>query len=239
MSIESAEMTKHALNAFLATSITFINEIATLCEQVGADATQVERGLKSERRVGPRAYLTPGGAFAGGTLARDVMFLSQLGETHGVPTHLLSSVKSSNDAHREWVKRRLLERLGSIDGKTIGVWGLTYKPGTDTLRRSGSVELCRWLHAQGATVRAHDPAVTQLPADLAESIHAVATALGAAERASALVVATPWPDYRGVAPDDVAARMTRGLVLDVNRFLGDTFGTHPGIEYVSVGKAHP
>lgn len=235
MSVESAEMTKHALNAFLATSVTFINEIATLCEQVGADAFEVERGLKSEARVGRKAYLTPGAAFAGGTLARDVMFLSQLGETHRVPTHLLSSIKSSNDAHRQWVKRRLLELLGSVAGKTIGVWGLTYKPGTDTLRRSSAVELCQWLHAQGATVRVHDPAVTELPASLAECMQPAGSALGATDSASALVVATPWPEYRRVSADDVAARMTRRLVLDVNGFLGDTVGTHPEIEYVSVG----
>jgi UDPglucose 6-dehydrogenase len=114
---------------------------------------------------------------------------------------------------------------------------LTYKPGTDTLRRSSAVELCQWLHAQGATVRAHDPAVTELPADLAGCIHSAASALGAAEGAAALVVATAWPEYRHVAVDEVAARMAGRLVLDANRFLGDTFGQHPGIEYVSVGKA--
>src|SRR5438034_11228971 len=111
MSVESAEMTKHAVNAFLATSVVFINEIGALCEQVGADATEVERGLKTESRIGQKAYLSPGGAFAGGTLARDVVFLSQLGQTRGVPTLLLSSVKSSNDAHRKWTERRLEQLL--------------------------------------------------------------------------------------------------------------------------------
>src|SRR5450759_2140238 len=170
MSVESAEMTKHALNAFLATSVAFINEIAALCEQVGADATEVERGLKSEARIGPKAYLSPGGAFAGGTLARDVVFLSQLGQTHGVATHLLSSVNASNDAHRLSAQNRLSQVLSGLSGRTVAVWGLTYKPGTDTLRRSSAVELCEWLHAQGATVRAHDPAVKTLPPDLAARI---------------------------------------------------------------------
>jgi UDPglucose 6-dehydrogenase len=136
MSVESAEMTKHALNAFLATSITFINEIAALSEQVGADASEVERGLKSEARIGPKAYLSPGGAFAGGTIARDVVFLSELGHARGVATHLLSSIKPSNDAHRAWAQQRLEQLLDGVSGKTIAVWGLTYKPGTDTLRRS-------------------------------------------------------------------------------------------------------
>jgi UDPglucose 6-dehydrogenase len=239
MSVESAEMTKHALNAFLATSVTFINEIAELCERVGADASEVERGLKSETRIGPRAYLSPGGAFAGGTLARDIVFLSQLGGAHGVPTHLLSSVKVSNDAHRQWATRHLAESLGTIAGKTVAVWGLTYKPGTDTLRRSSAVELCEWLHAHGATVRAHDPAVRRLPADLAVQVHATETAIDAADGAAALVIATEWPEYRQVPAGDVAARMTRRLVLDANRFLAETLGTHAAIEYLSVGKGMP
>ena len=215
MSVESAEMTKHALNAFLATSVTFINEIASLCEQVGADATEVARGLKSEARIGPKAYVSPGGAFAGGTLARDVVFLSQLGQERGVATHLLSSVKTSNDAHRSWAQRRLTQLLRGLAGRTVAVWGLTYKPGTDTLRRSSAVELCRWLHEQGAIVCAHDPAVKELPEEIAAHVRLAATPVDAVSGASALVVATPWP---GVPPgggesggraDDAAARARR------------------------------
>src|SRR5262249_17766884 len=159
--------------------VTFINEVAALCEQVGADATDVERGLKSEARIGPHAYLSPGSAFAGGTLARDILFLSQLGQTYGVATHLLSSVKASNDAHRLWAQHRLAQGL-SLPGRTVAVWGLTYKPGTDTLRRSGAVELCDWLHEQGATVRAHDPAVHRLPPNVASHVRLAHTALDAA-----------------------------------------------------------
>lgn len=236
MSVESAEMTKHALNAFLATSVTFINEIAALCEQVGADATEVERGLKSEARIGPKAYLGPGGAFAGGTLARDIVFLSELGQTHGIATHLISAVKTSNDAHRQWSIRRLQQLLGDASGQTVAVWGLTYKPGTDTLRRSSAIELCQELVAQGASVRAFDPAVKHMPPGLVDRMVLTATSLSAVEGASALVVATPWPDYREVAASDVVSRMTRTLVLDANRFLAETLGTHPQIEYVSVGR---
>ena len=237
MAVESAEMTKHVLNAFLATSVTFINEIASLCEQVGADATEVERGLKSEARVGPKAYLSPGGAFAGGTLARDVVFLSQLGQTHGVATHLLSSVKSSNDTHRQWAQRRIGQFLDPIAGKTIAVWGLTYKPGTDTLRRSGAVELCEWLADRGATVRAHDPAVTLLPPNLGGRIILADSALAAIDGAHALIVATAWPEYRQIAASDVAARLVGRLVLDANRFLGETLERAEGIDYLSVGRA--
>jgi UDPglucose 6-dehydrogenase len=237
MSVESAEMTKHALNAFLATSITFINEVATLCERVGADASDVERGLKSETRIGPRAYLSPGGAFAGGTLARDVAFLSALGQSRGVATHLLSAIRTSNDTHRRWAQERLEQLLNGVSGKTIAVWGLTYKPGTDTLRRSNGIELCRWLVEHGATVRAHDPVVKALPPDLAGDVTLADGALSAVTAASALVVSTPWPDYRAVAAADIVRHMKRTLVLDANRFTADTLGSQPRIEYVSVGRS--
>src|SRR5688500_17528797 len=102
MSVESAEMTKHAINAFLATSVTFANEVATLCERVGADAKEVERGLRTERRIGALAYVAPGGAFAGGTLARDAAFLRQLGTSTDRPTPLMDGVLASNSAHRLW-----------------------------------------------------------------------------------------------------------------------------------------
>lgn len=237
MSVESAEMTKHALNAFLATSVTFINEIATLCEQVGADAKEVERGLKSEARIGPRAYLGPGGAFAGGTLARDVVFLSQIGAGYALPTHLLAAVKASNDAHKGWAGRRLAALLGDLRGATVAVWGLTYKPGTDTLRRSSAVELCLWLAEQGARVQAHDPAVRALPADLAGRLELRAAPLDALAGAAALVVATEWPEFRDITAEALLAAMPAPVVVDANRFLLRTLGSDPRIRYASVGKA--
>jgi UDPglucose 6-dehydrogenase len=237
MSVESAEMTKHALNAFLATSIAFINEVAVLCERVGADASEVAGGLKSEARIGPGAYLSPGGAFAGGTLARDVVFLSQLGRSNHVPTEVLSAVKTSNDAHRQWAARRLSDLLGDVNGKTIAIWGLTYKPGTDTLRRSSAVELARWLHGHGARVRAHDPAVTSLPAPLSQTLLLAADPLAAVDGADALVVATPWPVYREVDARAAAGRLHDAVVLDASRFLGATLGAVPGVRYFSVGRA--
>ena len=115
MSVESAEMTKHAVNAFLAASVAFINEIAALCEHVGADAKEVERGLKSEQRIGPKAYLSPGAAFAGGTLARDIAFLSEAGAKHGEPLYLLNAVRASNDAHKQWLQKKLQRAGGPLE----------------------------------------------------------------------------------------------------------------------------
>lgn len=237
MSVESAEMTKHALNAFLATSVAFINEVATICEHVGADAKEVERALKSEKRIGPGAYLGPGGAFAGGTLARDVVFLADAGLKAGIPTNLISGVKSSNDAHRGWAKRRLRELLGDLRGQRIAVWGLTYKPGTDTLRRSAAIELCRSLVEQGAKVSAHDPAVKSLPADLAASICLAGDPLAAIKGAAALVIMTEWPEYRQIESSAIVEALGGKLVLDVNRFLVKQLGEDPRIIYATVGKA--
>src|SRR5439155_14089274 len=121
VSPESAEMIKHALNSFLAGSVAFINEVARVCELVGADARQVEAGLKSDVRIGRRAYLSPGPAFAGGTLARDVSMLSELGKQFGEKLALIPAIKQSNDQHKEWALLKLQRLLADVKGKTIAV----------------------------------------------------------------------------------------------------------------------
>jgi UDPglucose 6-dehydrogenase len=235
MSVESAEMTKHAINAFLATSVTFMNELSTLCEATGADAKEVERGLKSESRIGPKAYLGPGSAIAGGTLARDLQFLSDIGLRSHRPTHLIAGVKASNEAHKSWAGRKLTERLGSVSGKRVGVLGLTYKPGTDTLRRSSAVELCLWLTGQGAAVSAYDPAVKELPPDLTKSIRLVGSVDQLLKDAEAVVVATEWPVFRDITADGVATQMRNPVVIDPNRFLYATLGKDARVSYDAVG----
>ena len=153
MSSESAEMTKHALNAFLATSVTFINEMSRICEAVGANAKDVERALKSETRIGTGAYLSPGAAFAGGTLGRDMRFLTLLAKHWKVEAPLCHGVLASNDAHKEWLRDSVTKALLGTDRPVAAVLGLTYKPGTNTLRRSSSLELCQWLHGQASLSR--------------------------------------------------------------------------------------
>lgn len=236
MSIESAEMTKHALNAFFALSITFINEIASVCERVGADAKEVEKGLKSEARIGPKAYLGPGAAFAGGTLARDVEFLNQLAHENGLKTPILSAVRLSNEEHKHWPARRLQEKLHNLDGKVIAVLGLTYKPGTDTLRRSSAVELCEWLLEQGSTVHAHDPAISALPDELHGSIQLKKSIREAVNGANAVVVATEWPEFNEITAEQLTTWMQRPIVLDANAFLKKNLANEKKIDYLTVGK---
>jgi len=234
MSVESAEMTKHAINAFLATSVVFANEIASICEMVGADAKEVERGMKSEQRIGPKAYLSPGGAFAGGTLARDIEFLKVVSQDHQLTIPLLESVKASNDLHKSWVCRKLKSILPSMDGVVVVVWGLTYKPGTDTLRRSLAVELCNWLIEQGAKVRVHDPVVKELPQKWNGLVQRFDEALGALDGGQVLLVGTEWPEYKEISKDSVAGIAPGLVVLDPNRFLSP-LGTAAALRYVAVG----
>jgi UDPglucose 6-dehydrogenase len=236
MSIESAEMTKHALNAFLANSIVFINEIAALCEQTGADAGQVSQGLKSDERIGPRAYLGAGGAFAGGTLARDVSFLTKAATELGLNAPLLHSIRESNDLHKNWPRRTLEFLLGSLERKTVAVLGLTYKPGTDTLRRSAAVELCVWLYGRQASVRAFDPAVKCLPEELGRHIQLQTSAIEALKGADAAVVATEWPDFRELRAADLIGGMKTPIVVDANRFLAKSLEGAPPLRYVAVGQ---
>jgi UDPglucose 6-dehydrogenase len=280
MRVESAEMTKHALNGFLATSVAFINEVAEICESVGADAEEVSRGLKSEQRIGPRAYLGPGEAFAGGTLARDIGFLRGLAKHRGLPAHVFAGVADGNAAHKHWTRRKLLELLGdahahadadgdahadadgdahadadgdahadadgdahadvggehALAGRRVAIWGLTYKPGTDTLRRSSAIELCRWLVAAGAVVRAHDPAVSVLPADLADAVELCASPLDAVATAEVLVVCTAWPDYLQVPAADLLSALTPAQIIDPAGVLRTALEPYPDVHHVRVGK---
>ena len=234
MRTESAEMVKHALNSFLAVSITFINEIARICEHVGADAAEVSVGLKSEPRIGPRAYLGAGGPFAGGTLARDVVTLSQLGARFGEPLAVIPAIKQSNDLHRGWIFRRLQCRFGELRGRTFAVLGLTYTPNTDTLRRSAAVELCQQLLAAGANVRAHDPAVRALPPELAAvRLSDLPATLADAD---AVIVCTEWPQFRTAPWPQFLPLLRQPVVVDANRFLEKPLLACGAVEHLSVGR---
>jgi UDPglucose 6-dehydrogenase len=243
MGVESGEMTKHAINGFLAMSVAYINEIASICEQTGADAIEVGRGLRSERRIGPGAYLSPGDAFGGGTLARDLQFLDDLATSHGVSAELVRGTIDSNAEHRNWSRRTLARLLGAeahesaagLSGRQIAIWGLTYKPGTDTLRRSTAIELCRWLHAGGVDVRGYDPAISALPVADSGTLRLCESPLAALAGADALVVCTPWPQFAEIAPNAVVAAMAEPVVIDASGFLAATLEGRTDVRYARVG----
>jgi len=236
MRTESAEMVKHALNAFLALSITFINEIACLCEQTGADAREVSAGLKSEARIGPKAYLGPGGPFAGGTLARDVVTLTNLAAASGAVISVIPAIKQSNDQHRNWVFQRLQSRLGDVRGRKICVLGLTYTTSTDTLRRSAAVELCQRLVEAGAQVAAFDPAVKAHPAALA-AVEVCSDLAAAVRGADAVAVCTEWPQFREADWASLTKTLSQPVFVDANRFLEQELKDIPRVEHLSVGRS--
>lgn len=236
MSVESAEMTKHAINAFLATSVVFANELATLCEKVGADASEVEKGLKSEERIGPKAYLRAGNAFAGGTLARDINYLIQTADAHQTKSNLFPAVLQSNLAHRKWAQNKLNDLMPTFKNAKIAVLGLTYKPNTDTLRRSTAIETCQWLHKQGAKITAYDPAIKSLPENYQEFItlsHSVEQAL---QNADAVLILTEWSEFQTITAEKIIVAMKQPLVLDSGSFLSKNLANQNDIQYITVGK---
>ena len=237
MSVESAEMSKHALNAFLATSVTFINELARLSERLGADAKEVERALKSEPRIGPRAYLGPGAAFAGGTLARDLRYLQGFGQKLDVATPLIDGVLQSNARHASWLREKIEARLSGLEHPTVALLGLTYRPGTSTLRRSASLELAQALAARGVSVQAHDPAVSMLPAELDGTLRLCASVEHALRGADLAVVATEWPEYRSLGAQLFLKAMRRPCVVDQGWFLAASLSGAAGLTYLAPGRA--
>jgi UDPglucose 6-dehydrogenase len=234
MSVESAEMTKHAINAFLATSVTFANELAAICELYGADAKEVERGLKTESRIGPRAYLSPGGPFAGGTLARDIDFLDKAAQEKALAVPLLHSVRVSNNEHKKWTKRKLLEKFTPLNKLSVAIWGLTYKPETSTLRRSLAVALCDWLIEEGANVRVYDPAVQELPSHWNNQVDRFDSALEALKNTQVLVLGTELSEFKETAKKLLEVVNNDYLVIDANRYLQNEIFSL-GINYIAVG----
>ena len=234
MSVESAEMVKHSLNAFLALSITFTNELAAIAERVGANASDIETALRSDPRVGQSAYVKAGPAFAGGTLARDVQFLSSIAEREKLRTPLIGNIIASNRAHGQWSIDQLRRRLGPLSGKTIALLGLSYKAGTDAIRRSPSIELLRALLTGGATVKVYDPTVRTVP-DEFSGVSIADDAKGAILGADAVVVATEWPQFRELVVKDFTGAMKGHLVLDPGAFLSPALREVRNLTVVSIG----
>lgn len=235
MRTESAEMLKHALNSFLALSVAYINEVAVLSESCCADAGEVAAGLKSDPRIGPKAYLNPGGPFAGGTLARDVVTLSQAGVDHNLPLVLIPAIKTSNDRHRQWAFRKAQAALADVAKPVVAVLGLAYTPNTNTLRRSAAVELCRQLLGAGMTVRAYDPMIRAGDAEH-QDIPFAPSAADAIRGAHAAIICTDWPEFRDYPWTDLLASMAQPVVIDANRLVEKALFRCPTSLYHTVGR---
>lgn len=240
MSPASAEMAKHALNAFLATSLTFIYDIADLCEKVGADVTDVTKALKSDPRIGQAAYLDASVGFSGGTLGRDLRAMMSEAEHRGVALPIISGAYAKNANRRNAFVARVKETLGGINGKTIGLLGVTYKVGTSTLRRSLALEIAGLLKKEGAVVRASDSMAKKEEVEASGGIQFFGDLYAMAEGCNAIILMTAWPEYKEL---DVAkvARATKEPItfFDTRNFLKDReeeFGKS-GIKYVGTGRS--
>jgi UDPglucose 6-dehydrogenase len=190
--------------------------------------------LKTETRIGPGAYLSPGGPFAGGTLARDIDFLAKAAKDKSLTVPLLQSVRASNDEHKKWVQRKLFEKFSTLTKLSVAIWGLTYKPETSTLRRSLAVELCDWLICEGANVHVYDPAVKKLPSRWDEKVDRFDNALEVLDNTKVLVIGTEWLEFRETAKKIFEVVEDDYLVIDANGFLKNVILSQ-GINYIAVG----
>jgi UDPglucose 6-dehydrogenase len=234
--VESAEMVKHALNSYLATCVTFTNEVASICESVGADMSEVEAALRLDPRIGKKAYVRAGAAFGGGTLARDVQFLKAIAEQRDARVPVLNAVLESNDHHKGWVVRHLRRQLGALAGRKIGILGLAYKAGTDAIRRSVAIEVIEELIGEGANLAVFDPKVATLPEPLNSALTIVASADMVFKGSEAVVLATEWPEFRELDFAALVADMTRALLIDQNGFATKQLAGLSTLDYVTAGK---
>jgi UDPglucose 6-dehydrogenase len=234
--LRTAEMIKYVANSFLATRVSFINEIARLCEALGVDVDRVIDGVAYDERIG-RAYLSPGIGFGGTCLPKDVAALRFIGETLGVPTPMLSAIEQVNLAQKTSVVRRLRARLGTLDGRRIAVWGLTFKAHTEDVRDSPAVDVVNLLLNEGVEIVAYDPHAN--PAGLATMpIVRAGTALDAVRDADALLVLTEWPEFGEVPLTEVGELMRGDLVFDGRNVLSRPLVEEAGLTYVGVGRNH-
>jgi UDPglucose 6-dehydrogenase len=217
VSIRSAELAKAARNAMLATTVALANELAVVAERVGADGAEVAAVLRLDPRIGPAAYVSPGAPFSGGTLARDAVGLVAVADRLGAGAQVLRAALAANADHADWPLRAAAEAGVDLDGAVVAVVGLTYKPGTETLRRSGPIELCRRLLARGAKVRAWHPALTpdgSRPAALPREVRWCPDLAEALSDADLVVVATPIAGARVPNGDELVRLLRRPLVID-------------------------
>ncbi len=236
VSRRTAELIKYASNAFLATKITFINEIADLCERVGADVQDVARGMGLDNRIGAK-FLHAGPGFGGSCLPKDAAALIRSAHDHGAQLRVVETVVAVNEQRKRAMARKVMAALdGSIRGKTIAVLGLTFKPNTDDMRDSPAVPLITALHDLGAKIRTYDPAgMEQAKPHLPDVIYCT-SAYAAAEGAEAVVIATEWEQFRALDLDRLRSVMTRSVIVDLHNVYRAEEAQRASFRYLGIGR---
>jgi UDPglucose 6-dehydrogenase len=233
--VSSAEMVKLASNAFLATKISFINEIANVCEELGADVTDVSRGMGLDDRIGPR-FLQAGIGYGGSCFTKDVSALKMLAANSGYAFQLLNSVIEVNELQKRRVMAKLSRHLDTLVGKRVALLGLAFKPDTDDMRGASSLVLAARLEGESANVVAYDPVAETAAAPLLPTVEMTGSAMDALEGADAAVLVTEWPEFAELDWAEVAKRMKRPLLVDGRNFLDADVVRAAGLTYESIGR---
>jgi UDPglucose 6-dehydrogenase len=234
--VASAEMIKLASNAFLATKISFINEIANVCEGVGADVNEVARGMGLDARIGPQ-FLQAGIGYGGSCFPKDVSALKMLAGNTGYHFQLLNSVIEVNELQKRRVISKLAKHLGSLVGKRVALLGLAFKPNTDDMREASSLVLAARLQGEGATVVAFDPVAERPAGQLLPSVDLADSADGALEGADAAILVTEWPEFGELDWEGLAGRMSNPLIVDGRNFLDPDRLRAAGYTYEGIGRS--
>lgn len=233
---ETAEIIKYATNAFLATKVTFINEMADLCEKVGGNVEDVARGLGLDDRIGPR-FLRAGPGYGGSCFPKDTMALVKTAEMVGSPTWIVDAVVRKNDARKRQMAHRVGEICGgTVNGKTIAVLGLTFKPDTDDMRESPAIDIVHELLANGGTVRAYDPEGMEQAKAVIEGAEYCDSAMGAVNGADAVVLVTEWAEFEDLDLDEVKAAMAAPNFVDLRNVFSPAKMEAAGFRYLSIGR---
>jgi UDPglucose 6-dehydrogenase len=233
----TAELTKYAANAFLAVKISFINEIADLCEAVGADVQEVARGIGLDNRIGAK-FLHAGPGYGGSCFPKDTLALLQTAAEAGIEQRIVDTTVKVNDARKGAMAGRVTDALGgSVNGKRIGVLGLAFKPNTDDMRDAPSIPLVRMLLEQGADVVAFDPVAMENAAPLFPGLNTATDAYAVAEQADALVIVTEWDEFRALDLAKLASRMRGNLLVDLRNVYDPDEAERAGLNYRGLGRA--
>jgi len=233
----TAELIKYAANAFLATKVTFINEIAELCEKVGADVQEVARGIGLDNRIGAK-FLHAGPGFGGSCFPKDALALIKTGQDHEAPLRIVETIMAVNDQRKRAMGRKVAAALGgNLRGKTVAVLGLTFKPNTDDMREAPAIALITALRDMGAAVRAYDPAGMEQAKPLLPDIAYADSAYACAQGADALVIVTEWEQFRALDFGRLKEIMAKPVVVDLrNVYRPEDMARH-GFAYHSVGRS--
>jgi len=237
MSPESSEMTKYVANALLATKISFINEVANLCERMAADIDDVRRGIGHDSRIG-FAFLFPGAGYGGSCFPKDVQALAAMARDKGIAPRILTAVHETNLAQKHVLGEKIVAHFGGdLGGKRIAIWGLAFKPRTDDIRDAPSLDLVERLLAGKATVRVHDPeAMANVRAIYGDRLEYADTPLDALDHADCLAIVTEWGDYRRPDFDAVATRMKSPVIFDGRNLYSPAEMRNRGFSYHAIGK---